>query len=43
MPTNLAKAGNTVTLNFVTSFPIINNPTVTFKSGGQVVNNNNNI
>ena len=29
MPTNLAKAGNKVTLNFVTSFPIIN-PTVTF-------------
>ena len=30
MPTNLAKAGNTVTLNFVTSFPIIGDPTVTF-------------
>ena len=40
MPTNLAKAGNRVTLNFVTSFPIIGDPTVIFKSGGQVVNNN---
>ena len=30
MPTNLAKAGDTVTLSFVTSFPIIGNPTVTF-------------
>ena len=40
MPTNLAKAGNIVTLNFETSFPIIGDPTVTFKSGGQPVNNN---
>ena len=43
MPTNLAKAGNKVTLNFVTSFPIIGDPTVNFKSGGQDVQNNNNI
>ena len=44
MPTNLAKAGDTVTLSFVTSFPIIDKPTVTFANieSGRVETTNDN-